>query len=403
MRPHVVGFSILVIILTAGPAARSEQFKLEYRSGDLSARGVSTGQCEAVSLPGPPAGVSLPANAGIEPIFAKWETPLAKDGFVYLAATKKEENGLYESLFVDTNFDGNLADESPIAHAKIGAERFVPVELVFPGHGTDLRYSIAVQVRRVDYLSSPPRTVTTLVVSAACWYEGDVTLDGQTYRIALVDGNANGAFDDASMDPKEADLIAIGAGNRASVKERCVGKYIQVGGKVYHPKPARMGGAVEFLPPEPFATGTVRLTGEAATLTLAGENGELSFDLVEGRAAFPVGKWMPKSWTLSRKDVEGASWTLEAVDFPAKTAFEVGDGRESVLDTGEPVNARTGWAGYSEGVNGGPVKPVYFFAIGGRIGEVVHATRDGKRPPAPVLHIRSADGAYDESVAFKYG
>jgi len=403
MRTLGPAFCVLAVILTATAPAHSEPFKLEYRSGDPSERGISPGEREAVPLAALPEGVSLPPNAGVNPFFAKWETPLAKGGFVYLAATKNEENGLYESLFVDTNCDGKLADESPIASIERGPERFAPVDLVFPGQGTDLRYRIAVQVRTVGYMSYPAREVTTLVVQSDCWYEGDVILDGQTYRIALVDGTANGVFDDTSMDLSKVDFIAIGEAGAKTLDHRCMGKYIQIGGKIYHPKPARFGGGIEFLPPEPFTTGTVRVNGEATSLTLASENGELSFDLVDGKAAFPVGKWIPKFWTSTRKDADGASWTLKAVDFPPRTIFEVIDGRESILDTGEPVNARIGWAGEYRGVTDGPMKPVYFFAIGGRIGEVVHVTRNGARPPAPVLRIRSADGAFDETVAFEYG
>ncbi len=403
MKRLLVTFCAAAVLFTSTAPMRAEVFPLQYHSGNPSERGLSVGMCEAVSLAAPPIGLWLPRNAGTDPVFAKWETPLAESGFVYLAATKGPDRR-YESLFVDTDGDGNLADESPVKRNEQGwQDVFGPIELVFPGQGPDLKYSIVVQARTVIYMSFPARNVTSLLVETACWYEGDVTLDGRTCRVLLVDEHCNGVFDDVSMTLEKADSIAIGEGDSEDVRQCCFGKYIQVGGKIYHPIPRRTGEAIEFAPPEPFAAGIVRLTGAATTLRLAGENGDLTFDLVDGKTSVPVGKWIPKSWTLTREDAGGVRWTLEAVDFPAKTAFEVVETAESVLDTGEPVNARTGWAGYSQGVNGAPAKPVYFFAIGGRIGEVMHITRNGSRPPVPVLHIRSDNGAYDESVAFEYG
>jgi len=391
------GIAFLAFALLAG-AALGDQFKLEYRSSaDPRSAGIITSSKATTPLPKLPDGVSLPENAGVDPVFAKWQTPLAKEGFVYLAAAKSAERSGYDRVFVDADGDGNLADESPLSPTD-RHNVFGPVEVVFPGHGVPLKFCIKVEVATVAFTGEGMRSETTLNVEPVCWYEGNVTLDGKEYRVALVDGTANGAFDDTSMDLSNVDYIAVGEKGAKDLDHRCMGKYIQMGGKIYHPRPARFGGRIEFLPPEPFATGTVRINGEAASLTLAGENGQLSFDLVNGRAQFPVGKWMPKSWALERKDADGGRWTLDGMDFPSTAVFEVAPRAESAIDIGEPVNATAAWTGFGE-----PGERVFEFAMGGRMGEQVRIGKDDDRAPAPSLHIRSADGSYDRTVSFKYG
>jgi hypothetical protein len=48
---------------------------------------------------------------------------------------------------------------------------------------------------------------------------------------------------------------------------------------------------------------------------------------------------------------------------------------------------------------------VYSFEqkLEGRHGERITLTRNGSRPPAPKLRIRSRDGTYDQSISFAYG
>ena len=400
MKAPLIVVSVTAIALLVTVSAPAEEFKLEYRSSDNpQSAGIITSSKATTPLPKLPDGVSLPENAGVEPVFAKWQTPLAKEGFVYLAAAKSSETSGYDKVFVDADCDGNLPDESPLSPTD-RAGVFGPVEVVFPRHDVPLRYRIKVAIHSVEFFGRGTHSDTSLNVEPACWYEGNVTLDGKEYRVALVDGTADGSFDDTSMDLSKVDYIAVGDKGSKVLDHRCMGKYIQMGGKIYRPRPPRFGGSIEFVPAEPFATGVVQATHEATSLTLAGENGELSFDLVNRKAQFPVGKWMPKSWALERKDAGGVPWTLEGQGFPAKAVFDITAGTEAALDIGEPVNARVAWAGYFDGEE---QKPVFAFTMGGRLGEVIHVTRNGARPPAPILRIRSADGAFDESVAFEYG
>jgi len=400
MRTICVSICLLVALFFGTIVAAGDEFPLEYRvSGQSGMPGVSITPKKAVRVEQLPDGVSLPPDAGVAPVFAKWQTPLAKEGFVYLAVAKTAGRELDDRVFVDTDCDGDLADESPVEPAHRGS--FGPVEVLFPGQGGPIRYHVIVKVERGHFSGrGPARTYTDLLVESACWYEGKVQVAGKGYECALVDYNSNGTFDDTSMSLGEADRIRIGG---SDAEAKVLGRYIHIDGALYRPRAARDGTSIRFEAAEGVPTGTITVSDKISMLSIAGENGQLDFEVREGLAQAPVGKWVIHGWETRRKDADGVEWQLSGGDVTESSAFEVAEGKTAHIDIGEPVTSTMSMS------QSGPVDdPGRWWRFEetskGRSGEAGgRILRGGKWAPAPKLRIRNADGSYDETIQFQYG
>ena len=328
MRPAVLALLSILAISTSAPA---EEYELQYRYVQKPSReGVhgSTGKMEV--LDSAPKGVALPQSAGSEPVFCKWKTPLAKDGFIYVAFARSGRNPWRDRIVVDANCDGKLADETPaepfMTQGRMDFSHYGPIEVKFPAAEGTTAYHATFSL----YASVPSQRAAW--VRSSCCHETALTLDDVTYKVALVDGNANGTFDDMSTDLTNIDYVAFPS--KGGCEHRCVGKYIDIGGKLYQLKVARDGSRIELSPAGNVATGKVRTKGYVTTLILAGENGELSFDLVENKTAVPVGTWIVEEWTYDGDKEKGKAPAFGDYRFGSETTFVVAAGMEVQIDVG---------------------------------------------------------------------
>jgi hypothetical protein len=213
MRKVFLAVIALVLVLAIHESARPEEYQLQY--GHLSkpcCDGVHASNAKMEVIGAPPKGLALPASAGADAIVCKWKTPMVKDGFLYVAFVKSGKNAWRDRAVVDTNCDGKLADETPVeafmTQGKMDLSFYGPVEVKFPAEGGSLNYHATFGLQ-----ASPPAAWAR----SSCWHECSLTLDGVTYLMGLVDGNSNGAFDDASMDPDDADFLAFPSENTCEI------------------------------------------------------------------------------------------------------------------------------------------------------------------------------------------
>ena len=132
----------------------------------------------------------------------------------------------------------------------------------------------------------------------------------------------------------------------------------------------------------------------AEEFSAGGENGLFTLKPEKGTASLPTGKYRVNYWAIARKDDQGRLWTLKGNLFSG--SFEINHAKQSQLSIGEPVvssiQARSKGATYS-----------FSHELKGRLGERIELIRNGARPRAPKLHIKSKDGSYDRSFSFEYG
>jgi len=351
-----------------------------------------------------PQGLSLPPSAASSLKFAKWVTPMAKEGFLWMAVGRSTANGEYDTLYVDANGDGSVADETAAKayEAKDRYSRFGPVRVTFPGGDKPAEYYLNVYCRRYPGLvparGGNERTEgVMLFISSGCWREGAVRIGDKEYKCSLFDYNGNGTFNDTSMNPEEMDRIAVGAEDGAP--RMGLGKYIRVSGALYHPEPAPGGGFIRFTPADNVPMGKVKVNKDIGMFILTGENGQFVFDSNNGPVEVPSGRWRPDAWRIERKDAKGEQWHLMGQGFPASSVFEVAEGEETSLELGEPLKSAL-HVGRSVGDSAG-----YVFEenLLGRSGETVKLVSAKTYGVPPKLRIRNADGTYDNTLPFEAG
>jgi hypothetical protein len=412
----------MCMILAATAAQAQEAQRLQYRTDAQPERSLGVyAEVRVRAEPSPPAGLALPKFAGDRPLFAKWITPMVPAGHLWLALDQSAKQGACDRLYVDTNADGSLADETPVAAERAEAAtdptaplaygrklnqqaaRFAAVRILFPGKDGPIAYHLNVTFRsRIQRIITwtqgvPDREVLLeeLWLTAAGWHEGTVTVGGKTYTCRLADANVNGTFDDVSADEGKADFILIEGDALPLV--RTAGRYIQLGGALYHPHPARDGASITFAPAKDVPTGTLRLDVPRAQLTVGGENGLLYLNVAEGKVSAPAGKYRLTIWKIEKADDSGTAWRAEGTVIPGEGAvFEVNEGKETRLAVGEPFVCK-GTDTSDRGTHN------LSFRLRGRLDEPVYLYRDGRQAAPPQVRISNADKTYDQAFATEYG
>jgi len=382
-----VGIGLLILVSQA--PAQQEQW-LQYHSSREAGQifGQVGSQRIATSFE-QPAGVNMPQFKGHRQFFGKWRTPMVKSGYLLIALDQMHLQGFFDRLYIDSNADGSLDDENAVAAYRTDQRSayFGPVKVIFEVEDGPVTYHL-------NFSAWKPRTDgCELIASSGGWYEGDITVSGQKKHCVLFDNNANGTFNDKSVDAGDCDRIRIG--KQGSQDTLFTGNYIEVDETLYRPEIARDGACIKLTRAENVNYGNVRLPESITQFFAYGENGLFILKPENGIASLPVGKYSVYLWAIERKDETGTNWKLESIG-GKKNTFDIAEGRESTLSIGEPIIATLD-ASEREGTHS------FRHSMHGRAGERVELTRNGARPQAPKVHIKSADGAYDRTYSFQYG
>lgn len=381
---------VLCGVLTASVFVRSgsaEETWLQYRTSEEPWRhGVPYVQMSTASVETAPETLALPESLGEGAAFAKWMTPLSNEGFVWLAFSRRPGQSNFTSFYIDSDCDGSLADETKMDMAEF--TRFGPVRVIFKTEDGPVTYHLLGSV----YRRSP--TELSVTVQAACWYEGTITAGGRKTRIALFDSNVNGTFNDSLKTSGQADMMRIGDTSQPSF---LVGKYVQIGGVLYTPDIAVDGALVELAQAVDVPTGIVEVPDDVDEISLAGENGLLTYDTSDSASPdVPVGSYYVYAWLRTASDNTGKKWTMKGGARGGEADIDVVEGEKVRVEIGAPTATVT--MARNEGQ--------WFFssALQGSGGEAVQLSlAGGYLPPAPKLTITNEDGTYRNTYSFQYG
>lgn len=336
-----------------------------------------------------PRGVELPNFTCDEPLFARWPSPMAAGGGLWLAFDHESEHGPHDLLYMDLNGNGSLADEAALEAYERDERnaKFEPVKILLAGEDGPITYHLNVKL----YIYGDRRYLN---LWAAGWYEGTITLDGQRKHCTLIDYNANGTFDDKSLKPSDCDRIRIG--EKDSRDTRFVGNYIEVDGVLYATEIAQDGAYTKLTKAEDVTFGNLRLPEAVTEFAAGGENGLFIRQPKNGVAKLPVGKYRVHHWEIDRKDEKGSAWVLRGYWSSQMGDFDVAQDKEAELSVGEPIIST---------LQARAEESTFYFSqnLQGRLGEQIELTREGVQPPPPKLNIKSQDGTYDRTFSFEYG
>lgn len=375
---------IAITIATTLAAGQDVQW-LQYRSVREASSAIRDIRLQSLAPVGEkPAGVTLPEFTGSEQVFAKWSTPMVKAGYLWMAVDGTNK------LFIDSNGNGHLDDETAIEayRSTQPSAYFGPVKVVFQGEDGPVTYHLNIQfAHRRDY--------KRLYVRTAGWYEGTITLNGQKKQCMLIDYNANGAFNDRSVNFDQCDRIQIGAAD--AQETRFVGNYIEADGTLYSSEIARDGAYVKFAKAEGVKFGNVRLPESVTEFAAGGENGLFIRKPEKGQCILPIGKYRIEHWIIQRQDDKDAEWKLQGAYFGDTGLFDVTEAQAAELSLGEPIVCALQADQREPGT--------YYFRqeLKGKLGERIEMTRNNARPQPPKVQIKSKDGKYDRTFTFEYG
>ncbi len=379
------------LLAFAGPGLAQKEQWLQYHC-QREARQITSNMGIAVPKMTieSPQGVRLPQFGARRQYFAEWSTPMVPSGGLWMALDKTKEQGHWDRLFIDSDGDGSLSDETPVMAYRIEQYYtcFGPVKVVFDGEDGPIVYHL--NLRFYDRDEQNRR----LYVYSGCWYEGDITVAGAKKRCVLIDHNVNGTFDDKAREADNCDRIRIGT---TSSQQACyVGKYIDVEGVLYHLEIARDGAYIIITKAEDVVYGDVQVPEAITEFSAGGKNGLFTVKPEKGVASLPVGEYRIDYWLIDRSDDQGQRWMLKGGLFTSRGSFEVTNAKNTRLSIGEPVysalSARETGTGYS-----------FRQELKGRLGERIELARNGALPRAPKLHIKNRDGSYDRNLSFEYG
>jgi hypothetical protein len=375
-------------MLTSAARTQDEQW-LQYRTSRDVSRiiGGISGKYIDVTYE-KPQGIELPELKSDEPLFVHWTTPMLEAGGLWIALDRSRGSGPCDRLFIDSNGDGNLKNETLVAAYRADSQHasFGPVKVTFEGEDGPIAYHL-------DFALCD-HGQRRLRVSPGGWYEGTVTVGPDKKHCVLIDQNVNGTFNDKSLNAGQCDRIRIGKKDERDT--RFVGNYIEIDGALYQPEIARDGAYIRLARAKDVRLGDIRLPESVIDFSAGGENGLLSIKPKNGAGKLAVGKYRIEHWAIERKDEQGARWKLQGSAFSQKGLFDIAKDKETELSIGEPIISTV----QAQNKNG-----TYSFShdLKGQLDERIVLTRNGSRPQAPKLHIKSKDGTYDRTYSFQYG
>ena len=358
---------ITILILTSAAGAQDEQW-LQYHSEREAMQIVGDMTRSNLKLTSEkPQGVELPDFKTEEPFFTSWSTPMVDSGRLWIAVDRSAEKGRWDQLYIDSNVNGHLNDETAIKAYRTEQyyTYFGPVKVVFEGEDGPLTYHL-------NFMFRESGETRQLYVSPGGWYEGDITVEGAKKYCMLIDYNGNGTFNDKSINYGECDRIRIG--EKGTRDTGYVGNYIEINDTLYHTEIARDGAYIMLSKADDVKFGTVRLPDTITEFSAGGENGLFKFKPENAVGSLPVGKYRINSWTIERKDEKGKKWELQGRAFSEKGDFEISEGTEVSLEVGEPITGNLQ-------VNLNTDTDNYEFekSVRGPLGEYVTLTRSGQR------------------------
>ena len=250
---HSLLVTAVVLFALAFTARASERQWLRYYTGREIRQVLGNIGSQQISLnTDRPAGIELPEITTNNPLFGKWLTPMVKSGQVWMALARSKNDGHYDRLFIDSNTNDNLADETVVMvyQAERLRSNFGPVKVVFDLEDGPVAYHLNLEFSNYNNRNRFSAT-------SGGWYEGTITIGEQKKRCMLIDQNANGTFNDKSDNPYECDCIRIG--EKDDLKTSFVGNDIVIGAVIYTAEIARDGAFIKLAATEDVTRGNTSI------------------------------------------------------------------------------------------------------------------------------------------------
>ena len=113
----IVGF---ILFFTVTQATAQEEQWLQYHSQREAQPIIGNTEAAAPTMTTDrPQDVELPAFKSQQQFFTQWSTPMVPSGKLWVALDRSKEQGRWDRLFLDSNGNGHLNDETAVTAYRI--------------------------------------------------------------------------------------------------------------------------------------------------------------------------------------------------------------------------------------------------------------------------------------------
>lgn len=390
--------AVVAAVLVAGaalPVRAQGTFALKYQDAAESDSLVWSHTYHGGSA-APPEGLKAPPK-GLSEKAVYFSMPIA--GKSVLVVVDKSSP---PRLFVDAAGTGDLSGAKPLVSTNKGSEPIFGPVTISPA-GKD-RPSVRA---RFVYCNE-----NMLAVIPAGYMAGEVRLDGQSYRVAVVDNYVTGRYDNVLRVTDEKalwrwetllaiDLNQDGEFQRATDAGETLPLLagVHVKEAYYAVKVATDGSSITLAKVEP-QFGVLDAGCQDLNLMLLGDCGFHNLTGSGGKWRLPAGRYRSVECSLTRSDAAGAKWTLRGGSGDEKLGkFEIRPGETLAAQGGPPLVVDMKKELLTNGTVG------FTFVLLGQDGEAYSpgAVKNGQRLPPPKFKILDGSGKVLAQGNFEYG
>ncbi len=308
-------------------------------------------------------------------------------------------------IYLDTDRDNDFSDEKPVAGTVRGSG------VSFGTVAAPLQETGTIPVAVMSHSGADGKAPGCLHLEATGYRAGEVRLGGRTYRVALVDHDLNGRYDDVLSGPfprSEMDALIIdlnGDGRFADIGEAGnvqewmpLSKARQVDGTYYRIQVPADGSQIQLEKTEP-QFGNLDFGRMPVRFDAYSDFGYLTVDAADGKARVPAGLCAPCGLIVTYTDDAGTRWTLQrSNDDERLGTFTVPADQTLSIPLGPPLVAKAEVEQEGASVL---ISAVLVGKSGERYVPAVRKTGTQVQPPS--LEIVDRSGKVLLSAQFEYG
>jgi hypothetical protein len=380
-----------------GPVVAKAQLRLAPITPRLSV-GYFAKQMRDTTLTRPPELRETPADAPPKPVYFALDIDDRKVHGITYRSTDRTKRA---KLRLDTDGNGLLSDEKEYIGVWLSIFRF---QTIFEFGPVSIKHSGDGSKASRFYIGCADGKY--VILYATQYRAGRVELGGAYRKIALVDCNYNGRYNDVLVPPVRnnrepgCDSIAIDLDGNSKFDFDMSGDWelmplsrlVKVGGSYYHLDITDDGATVEFRKAQP-AFGTLDLGDENVEIKLWSDAAHQHLFSPKGKWRLPAGSYAAIELKLTETDSEGNRWLFDT----EKARGGAGAGELGAFEIGPPFQIKTSM---KKNRKDAWVR----FYLQGQAGElyVPGAKKNGEEVPEPQFQIISATGQRLYSGQFEF-